>query len=191
MQNLDNIGAPITVTPAVLTDGEASQYRSVLRGLGHLFGSRVVAVVSDYVDLKHKEKVADNVNMLKKPAKKYYLIEVDICSLIPLRKADGVIEISINGRPDLSFPLNGDRPRVFSKDVQDIHNAIVQYEETGKLAFFTEVQLATDVTNDLNVRTAESLRNIANDLMNQASAVDAVNAGTLASTKAYFEQISK
>lgn len=176
---------------AAISTAEAEQYRSQLLKIGNLYGKRIVIPMSDYVDLKHAEKMRNGDNMLTQPIRKYYVETVDILSLTPLRRPDNVIVIIVNGNEKLRFPLTSTPVLLEKKNLQDVFNAFKLHEGTGEITPFSDVQLVTDACNEMNCSNAKKLRELADEYLQQASAIDSINDVLMKSTANYFESIIK
>jgi len=172
MENLKNT----IVSEAVLSNEEANQFRLRLTKIGStIYGKRVVCVRSDNTDLKYKDNTKEGINQLKRPIKKYFSESIDVISLEPLRSPDGELCIVVNHRPELKFPVRGEMPKFINATEQDVLNAIGDFEARGTVQFFTDIELVNRVVISENERHAKFLQDLAEDFMNQATALDAIN----------------
>lgn len=175
------------------TEQEMMTYAPQLREYGKVSGLAICCVKSDNIDLKYKEKRnANSINELctNIPVKKYF-VESFIVGGFQLKKAaNGSPVIMFNGRSALTFPLSADtNETLLSATESEIHDAIREFEATGKVKFFTDIKLCTKVAQSLNEMNSDQLNKLAESLMNQASSLSTLNKTMSASLNEYMKTL--
>jgi hypothetical protein len=174
------------------TPQELNQYRVVMQVFGQLYGRKVVCPLSDNLDLNHKENEKKGVNpRFAQPIKKFYTKTVDLTSFELSKNANGKPVIIINHDPQLTFPLvTGDKPSILECDQKAVNEALIQYEQTGKVSFFTDLEKVNDVITTLNEQNAADLEDFADKCITQAGALRTLNKSEKAIVDEYYKSFN-
>lgn len=171
------------------TQAEVEQFRVKLMALGKYYGMQAVCPMADNIDPKYKQRKAEGSNNLIKPVDKFFTEVVDLIKFDPIRLANGTLAIMINGRTDLQFPLVGEMPRLVSSDPNDIHEAIRRYKDEGKISFFSNRRIVTEIVVEMNRANAAFLRERAEEFLNQANSLDTLCKIETDKTESYYRSL--
>ena len=180
--------------PAGLSEIEMKQYRGKLTAIGTaLFGRRLCIPISDNLDLNYGRKEKGEVAGLRlaRPMKKYMVESVDITSADVVRRADDKVVIMFNNREDLQFPITSEVPDIIKADSTDVHDAIKEFENTGKKTFFCNVQMVCDTVTNLNRSNIKDIEKFIDELTEQGASLETLNSVITEDTKAYYQSLGQ
>ena len=148
--------------------------------------------MSDNLDLNHKENEKKGINpRFAQPIKKFYTKTVDLTSFELSKNANGKPVIIINHDPQLTFPLvSGDKPSILECDQKAVNEALIQYEQTGKVSFFTDLEKVNEVITSLNEQNAADLEDFADKCIGQAGALRTLNKTEKAIVDDYYKSLN-
>ena len=164
---------------ANFTEQETRSYAPMMRAYNGVMGMKICCVKSDNIDLKYKEK--KNANTIASlctniPVKKYFVESFTVLGIALSKAANGSPVIIFNNQPELTFPLSSDTTdSLLNATRTSINEAITEFETTGKVKFFTDIALCTQVAQELNDMNADSIDKFVESLMNQSSSLRTLN----------------
>lgn len=164
---------------ANFTEQETRNYAPMMRAYNGVIGMKICCVKSDNIDLKYKEK--KNANTIASlctniPVKKYFVESFTVLGIALSKAANGSPIIIFNGQPELTFPLSSDTTdSLLNATRASVNEAITEFEATGKVKFFTDINLCTQVAQELNEMNADAIDKFVESLMNQSSSLRTLN----------------
>lgn len=184
----------ISTNPSGLSAEELKQVRIKLIGIGKaLYGRRVCYPLSDNLDLNYGRKEKGEVGGLRlaTPLKKYYIESCDITTVDIVTTANGKTVIEFNHDANLQFPLSAEVTDMVKPEAKDVHAAILEFENTGRKTFFTNVQMVTDTIAQLNRSNIKDIEAFVDELTEQAVSLESLNKIVVDETKAYYTSIGQ
>ena len=164
---------------ANFTEQETRSYAPMMRAYNGVMGMKICCVKSDNIDLKYKEK--KNANTIASlctniPVKKYFVESFTVLGIALSKAANGSPVVIFNDQSELTFPLSPDTTdSLLNATRTSINEAITEFEATGKVRFFTDIALCTQVAQELNDMNADSIDKFVESLMNQSSSLRTLN----------------
>ena len=178
---------------ACFTEQETKNYATLARAYNGLMGMQICCVKSDNLDLKYKEK--KNANSIASlctniPVKKYFVESFTVLGIQLDKAANGSPVIIFNERSELTFPLSTDTTdSLLNATRASVNEAITEFEATGKVKFFTDIALCTQVVTELNGINADYVDKFVESLMNQASSLRTLNKSMETELDAYMKSL--
>ena len=173
------------------TNSEMNQYRSTLAIFGKWYGHKIICPISDNADLMHKDKVKNSINpRLANPIKKFYTKTFDMINFKLTKDANGKAVIIINDDPKLTYPLIGkEKPKFIECTPELVNEALLRYEQTKELTFFTDYENVVAVITQLNEQNAKDADEFADSLMNIASTLRQTNKLETQQKEEYYKSL--
>lgn len=157
------------------TEQEVLQHAATLKSFKSLMGIKICCVKSDNLDLRYKEKKMSGEMCTLKPIKKYFTESFMITGIALDKLSNGKPVIVFNNSQQLTFPLTKEPNAIVVATRDDVNNAIREWEEEGKVKFFSDLSLVNEVVEQLNETNRQDLIKFSEELINQAMSLETLN----------------